>query len=317
MHEHTNHKHAHGEKHSHSQGHSHGAENLKNGIGRAFAWGVGLNMAFIISEVVFGFIANSSALIADATHNFSDVLGLLLAWGAIILAKRIPTTNYTYGLRSATILSVLASTALLFAAVGAIIWSAINRFGEPVEVQSTLVMAVAAFGIFINGLSAYLLSKNQNDINIKAAFLHLVGDALVSAGVVVAGIIIYFSGWYIIDPIVSLLISAFILWSGWGVLKDAVKLSLNSVPNKIKIDEVKKYLLGLDGVKSLHDLHIWPISTTETALTAHLIVNITGDDKFLHDISHNLHEIFDIDHATIQIEKGEGAECKLEPDDVV
>ena len=287
-------------------------------IGKAFAWGVGLNTVFIIVEVSFGLLAGSVALVADAAHNFSDVLGLLLSWGALALARRIPNGKYTYGYRSATILSVLASTAFLFVAVGGIVWSALGRFAEPAPVESGIVMIVAAVGILINGLSAWLLSRGNKDLNVKSAFIHLAADAAVSAGVVVAGIAIYFTGWNVLDPIVSILISVVVLWGGWGVLRDAVKLALNAVPDSVQLPEVRTYLETLSGVSRIHDVHVWPISTTEIALTAHLVIpKESCDDRFLHDVCHTLRERFGIAHATIQTEQGEGEECELAPDEVV
>lgn len=297
--------------------HNHTAPPAGN-IGKAFAWGVWLNSIFIATEITFGLIAGSVALIADATHNFSDVIGLLLSWGALILARRIPWGRFTYGYRSATILSVLASTALLFVAVGWIVWSAIGRFGKPIEVESGIVILVALVGIGINGFSAWLLSKGQRDLNVKSAFLHLLADAAVSAGVVVAGILIYFTGWNVIDPIVSLVISAVVLWGGWAVLRDAMKLALNAVPDSVPLPDVRKYLEGLKGVVRVHDLHVWAMSTTETALTAHLVMpQGNSDDLFLHNACHELHERFNIGHATLQTEKGEGEECDLAPEEVV
>lgn len=289
-----------------------------NTIGKAFAWGVGLNTFFIVTEITFGLIAGSVALIADAAHNSSDVLGLLLSWGALILARRIPWGRFTYGYRSATILSVLASTALLFVAVGGIVWSAIGRFGQPVEVESGIVMLVALVGIGINGFSAWLLSRGNADLNVKSAFMHLLADAAVSAGVVVAGILIFFTGWNIIDPIVSLIISIVILWGGWGVLRDAVKLSLNAVPDSVSLPEVRQYLEGLQGVARVHDLHVWAMGTTETALTAHLVMpQGNAGDSFLHTACQELHERYGIGHPTLQIERGEGEECDLAPEEVV
>jgi len=302
---------AHNHKHDHSHSHS------KN-MGPAFAWGIILNSIFIVCEIIFGIISGSVALIADATHNLSDVIGLIMSWVASLLAKKNPQGKYTYGYRSATILSVLISTTVLFVAVGGIMWSAINRIGQPVEIQSIVVMIVAGIGILINGISAYLLSKGQEDLNVKSAFLHLLADAVVSAGVVIAGIVIYFTGWNIIDPIISIGISLVVLWSGWGVLKDAIKLALNATPNSISINEVKEYLQNLNGVTKIHDVHIWGMSTTEIAMTAHLVIpNYLGDDKFIHETCHQLKDRFGISHATLQIEKGEGAECELEPDNVV
>lgn len=297
--------------------HNHTAPPSGN-IGRAFAWGVGLNSFFIATEVTFGLIAGSIALIADAAHNFSDVLGLLLSWGALILARRIPWGRFTYGYRSATILSVLASTALLFVAVGGIVWSAIGRIGEPIAVESGIVMLVALVGIGINGLSAWLLSHGTADLNVKSAFMHLLADAAVSAGVVIAGGIIYFTGWNVVDPLVSLAIATVILWGGWGVLRDAVKLSLNAVPDSVRLPEVRKYLETLPGVARVHDLHVWGMSTTETALTAHLVMpEGNAGDSFLHNVCRELHERFTIGHATLQIERGEGKECDLAPEEVV
>lgn len=302
-----------------SKDHKHNIPNTgSSNIGRAFAWGVGLNSFFIATEITFGLIAGSIALIADAAHNFSDVLGLLLSWGALILARRIPWGRFTYGYRSATILSVLASTALLFVAVGGIVWSAIGRFGEPIEVASGIVILVALVGIGINGFSAWLLSRGNADLNVKSAFMHLLADAAVSAGVVVAGIIIYFTGWNVVDPIVSLVISAVVLWGGWGVLRDAVKLALNAVPDSVSLSEVKKHLEGLQGVARVHDLHVWAISTTHTALTAHLVMpQGNPGDEFLHKSCRDLHDKYGIGHATLQIERGEGEECELAPDEIV
>jgi cobalt-zinc-cadmium efflux system protein len=305
-------------KHNHhSHDHGHGATK-ESEMGVAFAWGIGLNSIFIVTEIVFGILSGSMALIADAVHNLSDVIGLVMSWVAMILSKKNPQGRYTYGYRSATILSVLLSTVILFVAVGGIMWSAITRIGEPVEVESIVIMIVASVGIFINGLSAWLLSRGKSDLNVKGAFLHLVADAAVSAGVVIAAIIIYFTGWTILDPIISIVISAVVLYSGWGVLRDAIRLSLNATPDSVSLDEVKTYLRSLSGVSRIHDIHIWSMSTTEIAMTGHLVMpSFTGDDQFLHDICHDMKERFGIGHATFQIEKGEGAECELEPDEVV
>ena len=305
------------ESHAHDYGHIHPISASSN-LGKAFAWGVGLNLSFIVLEVVFGHIAGSVALVADAAHNFSDVIGLLLSWGALILAQKIPQGRYTYGYRSATILAVLASTLFLFVAVGDIVWSAATRFGEPVEVQTGIVMIVATVGIGINGLSAWLLSRGQDDLNVKSAFIHLVGDAAISAGVVIAGIVIHFTKWNMLDSLVSIGISALVLWGCWGVLRAALRLALNAVPESVRLDEVREYLKMLPGVTGAHDIHVWPISTTEIALTAHLIMPEGGrGDTFLHQTCRELHERFGIGHTTLQIEQGEGAECELEPDSVV
>lgn len=302
--------------HDHS-GHSHDST-VGNNIGSLFAWGVGLNVAFASIEIAFGLLSHSVALVADATHNFSDVLGLLLAWGALVLAKKIPKGRYTYGYRSATILSVLASTTLLFVAVGGIAWSAIGRLAHPAPITGVTMMIVATVGILVNGLSAWLLSRGNKDLNVKSAFMHLLADAAVSAGVVIAGIIIYFTGWTIVDPIISLVISVVVVWTGWGVLRDAIKLSLNAVPKSIPLEEVQTYLKKLEGVTRIHDLHVWPLSTSETALTGHLVMpNAVCDDAFLHRVGHELKDKFGIGHTTLQIEKGEDDNCHLSSDEVV
>lgn len=301
---------------NHSHSHNHNSKNQD--MGSAFAWGVGLNSIFIVTEIVFGIISGSVALIADAIHNLSDVIGLVISWIAMIIAKRSPKGSYTYGYRSATILSVLLSTAILFVAVGGIVWSAIDRIGKPAEINSLTVMAVAGIGIVINGISAWILSRGKKDLNVRSAFLHLVADAAVSAGVVVAAIIIYYTGWSILDPIISLVISGVVLWSGWGVLKDAVHLSLNAVPKSVPLAELKDYLQNIKGVSKVHDIHVWPISTTEIAMTVHLVMpSHQGDDAFLHTVCHELKNRFGIEHATIQVENGVGPECDLESDLVV
>jgi cobalt-zinc-cadmium efflux system protein len=272
----------------------------------------------VLLQVAFGLIANSVALLADAGHNFGDALALLLAWGAHVMAKASPTRRYTYGYRSASILAALANGVILLVATGAIAWEAIQRFSEADEVAGMTVMIVAAIGIVINGISAWLLLAGQaGDLNIRGAFLHLVGDALVSVGVVVAGALILLTGWHWIDPAASLVISAVIIWSTWGLLRNAVNLSLGAVPHGINPDAVREYLEGLPGVKCIHDLHIWAMSTTETALTVHLVMpNGTAGDAFLLQLSQELHHRFKIDHPTVQIET-DGDGCKLAPDHVI
>jgi cobalt-zinc-cadmium efflux system protein len=316
-HRHCEHDHAaHGHDHAHDPGHSH----VPKDFGFIFAIVTALNVGLVVVQVAFGVMANSVALLADAGHNFGDALALLLAWGAHVMAKASPTRRYTYGYRSASILAALANGVILLVATGAIAWEAIQRFSEADEVAGMTVMIVAALGIGINGISAWLLMAGQaGDLNIRGAFLHLVGDALVSVGVVVAGGLILLTGLHWIDPAASLVISAVIVWSTWGLLRNAVNLSLGAVPHGINPDAVRTYLEGLPGVKCIHDLHIWAMSTTETALTVHLVMpqGQTGTgDAFLRQLSQELHQRFEIDHPTVQIEI-DGDDCKLAPDHVI
>jgi cobalt-zinc-cadmium efflux system protein len=319
-HHHADHcDHDHG-KHAHDHGHSHGHDHAHapKDFGFTFAVVTALNLGLVVLQVAFGLVANSVALLADAGHNFGDALALLLAWGAHVMAKATPTRRYTYGFRSASILAALANGVILLVATGAIAWEAIQRFSEADEVAGMTVMIVAALGIVINGISAWLLLSGQaGDLNIRGAFLHLVGDALVSVGVVVAGGLILLTGWHWIDPAASLVISAVIIWSTWGLLRNAVNLSLAAVPHGINPDDVRAYLEGLPGVKCIHDLHIWAMSTTETALTVHLVMpNGTAGDTLLLQLSQELHHRFKIDHPTVQIET-DGDGCKLAPDHVI
>jgi cobalt-zinc-cadmium efflux system protein len=318
------HQHRHGEHHHHGE-HQHAAHACDHGhshapkdFGFIFAVVTALNIGLVVLQVVFGVMANSVALLADAGHNFGDALALLLAWGAHVMCKATPTRRYTYGFRSASILAALANGVILLVATGAIAWEAIQRFSEADEVAGMTVMIVAALGIVINGVSAWLLMAGQaGDLNIRGAFLHLVGDALVSVGVVVAGGLILLTGWHWIDPAASLVISAVIVWSTWGLLRNAVNLSLGAVPHGINPDAVRAFLEGLPGVTCIHDLHIWAMSTTENALTVHLVMpqGQAGDD-FLRQLSQELHHRFQIDHPTVQIEL-DGDGCKLAPDHVI
>jgi cobalt-zinc-cadmium efflux system protein len=318
-HQHGEHRHAkHAHDHGHSHGHDHGHSHAPKDFGFIFAIVTALNIALVVLQVAFGVMANSVALLADAGHNFGDALALLLAWGAHVMCKATPTRRYTYGFRSASILAALANGVILLVATGAIAWEAIHRFSEADEVAGATVMIVAGLGIVINGVSAWLLLAGQaGDLNIRGAFLHLVGDALVSVGVVVAGGLILLTGWHWIDPAASLVISAVIIWSTWGLLRHAVNLSLAAVPHGINPDAVRAYLEGLPGVKCIHDLHIWAMSTTETALTVHLVMP-TGQagDAFLLQLSQELHHRFEIDHPTVQVET-DGDGCKLAPDHVI
>ena len=310
-----------------SNGHLHGAahphEHAPRSFGFAFAFafafGTALNVVFVIVEAIFGFLGNSTALLADAGHNLSDVCGLLVAWGASVLSRRTPTTRYTYGLGSSSILAALFNAMFLLTAVGAIAWEAAQRLAHPVPVAGTTVMIVAAVGIAINGATAWLFaSGRKGDINIRGAFLHMAADAAVSAGVVVAGAIILLTGWDWVDPAMSLLICVVIVWGTWSLLNDSVRMSLAAVPPNVEPAEVRSYLGQLPGVAQLHDLHIWPMSTTETALTCHLVMpGGHPGDEFLMDAARELQHRFSIGHATIQIETSEATQCVLEPDKVV
>lgn len=277
---------------------------------KAFLLSAALNTVFVIVEVIFGFLANSLALLADAGHNFVDVLTLLLAWGANTLANIKPTNRRTYGYRRATILAALFSSLALLGTMMMITYEAILRLQSTVEPQSILIIIVAAVGVIINFATAALfLGHKDSDLNVKGAFLHLLADGLVSVAVVLGGLIIFFTGWLLVDPILSLLIVATIAYSGWGLLKDSFNLSVDAVPQNIDIEEVKTYLLNLPGVTDIHDLHIWAMSTTQVAMTAHILresVNI--DDDFLHQTTKELKDKFGIHHATIQIENGH---CEL------
>ncbi len=305
-----------GDRDSHA-GHVH--SHAPASFGSAFAIGAALNIGFVIVEATYGFLSNSTALLADAGHNLSDVFGLLVAWGASVLAKRAPTPRYTYGLRSSSILAALFNAMFLLTAVGAIAWEAVQRFASPEPVAGKTVMIVAAVGILINGVTAWLFaSGRKGDINIRGAFLHMAADAAVSAGVVVAGGIILLTGRHWIDPAVSLVICVVIIWSTWGLLRDSVRMSLGAVPPDIDETAVRSYLERLPGVIELHDLHIWPMSTTETALTCHLVIpDGHPGDRFLMDACHELEHLFGIPHVTIQIETSADTVCPLAPTHVV
>lgn len=273
--------------------------------GKAFALGVSLNVIFVIIEVAFGFYGNSLALLADAGHNLSDVLGLVLAWTGYALGKIHPTQNRTYGLRSTTILAALFNALLLLLAVGGIAWEAIGRFTSDSEVAAPTVIVVALIGVVINTVTALLFMKGRHDdINLRGAFLHMAADALLSLGVAVAGAVILYTSWHWVDPLTSLLIAVFIFVATLELLRDSFELAVQSVPKHICIGDVEDYLAGLPGVEAVHDLHVWAISTTETALTVHLIKpNVESDDVMLKQIAHDLEHDFRINHSTIQIER--------------
>ena len=272
---------------------------------RAFAIGIALNVIYIVVETTYGFLAGSLALLADAGHNLSDVLGLLLAWGANYLVQRKPTQRHTYGWRKSSILAALANAIILLVAMGAIAWEAVQRFSDPAPVAGKTIIVVAAIGVVINTATALLfLSGRKKDLNIRGAFLHMAADAGVSAGVVVAGVVLLATGWLWIDPAVSLAITAIILVGTWGLLRDSFNLALDGVPAGIDPEAVKSYLAELPGVTGVHDLHIWAMSTSETALTVHLLKpNAGDDDTLIEQAGTELHDRFGIEHITIQWER--------------
>lgn len=310
--------HTHDDGHGHSHG-AHGHSHAPKDFGRAFAIGIGLNTAFIVIEFFYGIVANSMALIADAGHNLSDVLGLVLAWIATILVRRPPSPRYSYGLKGSSILAALSNAVILLIAVGAIALEAVQRFFKPEDVAGSTVMAVAAIGIVINGVTAWLFSSgSKDDINIRGAYLHMAADAAVSAGVVLAGLLIMLTDWRWIDPLVSLAIVAIIVWSTWGLLKESLAMSMNAVPAGIDAGAVKRHLAEQPGVDQIHDLHIWSMSTTEVALTAHLVMSGGHPgDVYLMRVTRELHDTFGIAHSTLQIETDASTECALAPDHVV
>jgi cobalt-zinc-cadmium efflux system protein len=273
----------------------------------------------VVLQAIYGILANSVALLADAAHNLSDVLGLLLAWGATILAKRLPSRRFTYGLRSSSILAALANGAFLLLATGGIAWEAIQRFAHPESVTGATVIIVAALGIAINTTTALLfMSGRKSDLNIRGAFLHMASDAVVSLGVVLAGIGIVYTGWLWLDPVTSLVISIVIVAGTWGLLRDSVRLALHAVPAGIEMERVRDYLARVPGVTEVHDLHIWGMSTTDTALTAHLVMpQGHPGDATVTGICERLHHQFNIGHSTIQIETDASRPCALAPDDIV
>ena len=301
QHDHAGHVHDHG--HTQERGHAHGI--AAQGINTRMAIAVALNLIFVVVEAGFGFLSNSVALIADAGHNLSDVLGLVFAWTAMYLGRRPPGARFTYGLGRSSVLAALANAVLLLLACGAIAWEALGRLASPPAVAAGTVMGVAASGIVINGTSAWLLhAGSHGDLNRRSAFIHMLGDAAVSVGVLLSGTLIMFTGWSRIDPIVSLLIVAAILASTWGLLRDSLHLSLDGVPASVNSSAVMSYLADQRGVTDVHDLHIWALSTTSVALTAHLVVPDRGaEDALLNSITPNLKQRFHIHHATLQIER--------------
>jgi len=326
---HDHHHREHAAGHAHDHGHSHGAHGHGHGghhhhhapadMGRAFAIGVVLNSAFVIAELSVGLWTGSLALLADAGHNLSDVLSLLLAWGAAALAKRAPTGRRTYGMRKATILASLANAVLLLVAVGAIATEAVHRLADPAAVNTNLVMLTAAAGVLINGATAMLFMRgSHDDLNVRGAFLHMASDAAVSLAVVAGAFLMARTGYLWIDPTLSLAIAAVIVLGTWGLLRDSVDLAMDAAPRGIDVDEVRRWLSGLPGVEDVHDLHVWALSTTETAMTAHILRPQNVEvDKFLHTACEGLASRFKIGHATLQVETDAEHACRLAPAEVV
>ena len=314
-HEHHDHDHAPGHRRAHGPAHSHAPANFD----RAFAIGIVLNIGFVVVEAAYGIAANSLALLADAGHNLGDVLGLVMAWGAATLVRRRPSARYTYGLKRSSILVSLANAGLLLVAVGAIVWEAVQRLGRPEPVAEMTVIWVALVGIAINTATALLfMSGRKSDLNIKGAFLHMAADAVVSLGVVIAALAIMATGWLWLDPLASLVIVGVIVWGTWSLLRDSLAMSVDAVPASIDPQAVRSYLASCAGVTAVHDLHIWPLSTTESALTAHLVFpGGHPGDEFLAVAASELRQRFGIGHTTLQIEISEETACHLAPDHVV
>lgn len=308
-HAHAHHHHHGHDHHGHGHGHAHGHHHhAPADFGRAFAIGIALNTGFVVVEAVAGFLYGSMALVADAGHNLSDVLALALAWIAAIAARRPPSGRFTYGYKSSTILAALANALLLAIAIGAILFETFHRLTEPQAPQGTAMMVVAGIGIAINTLTAMLFMRGQEDLNIRGAYLHMAADAAVSLGVVLAGAAILLTGLVWIDAAVSLAIVAVIGIGTWGLARDSVAMGLLAAPAGIDLAEVRRHLAGFEGVVAVHDLHVWPMSTTETALTAHLVMpQRPASDAFLHEVAASLRTRFGVNHATIQIESGETA----------
>lgn len=273
---------------------------------KSFFIGACINILYVLIEAYFGFVANSLSLLADAGHNLSDVLILLLAWGANLLASVKPTSSHTYGYRRATILAALVSGVTLMITMVFIAIEAIERLNILIEPDSMLIVLVAGSGVIINFITAALFFKSKDyDLNVKGAFLHMIADGLVSLAVVIGGLVIYFTGWLLIDPLLSLIIILVIAYSSWGLLRDSFNLSLDAVPTNINIEDIRKYLLSLPDVNEIHDLHVWAMSTTQVALTAHILRNTKQiDDDFLHQAAKELKDTYGIHHPTIQVENG-------------
>lgn len=282
-------------------GHNH--SNTKKDFGKAFAIGIGLNTIYVAIEVFYGLAVDSSALLADAGHNASDVLSLILAWAAIWISKKKPTGKYTYGLRKTTILASMINGLLIVGASGFILYDAIQKIQSPIPIPGNTIMIVAGIGLVVNTGTALMFVKGKNDLNIKGAFLHMAADAGVTLGVLIGGLVMKFTGAYWVDPALSFVIVAVILYGAWGLLSDSVMLAIDAVPKNIDLTKVKEFLQGFDKVEEVHDLHVWALSTTETALTAHLVIPNGCNDYYIFKIRKELNEEFGIEHCTLQVEK--------------
>lgn len=316
--------HGHDDHNSHDHGHSHEGAGHVHGPGpgatnSAFAIAAGLNSAYVVAQIVYGLAAHSMSLLADAAHNSADVLGLFLAWAATWAGRRPPSASRTYGWGRSTILAALINAVVLLIGVGAIALEAVQRFFDPQPIGTRTVMFVALLGILVNGGTALMFMRGRKgDLNIRASFLHLAGDAAVSLGVVLSALAIAATGWLWLDPLTSLVIAGLIIATTWGVLRGAAHMAMDGVPEGIDRDEVERFLADQPGVAEVHDLHIWSLSTTQTALTAHLVSSGSGPGGLLAAITHAVHERFGIDHATFQIETPEeSAACALRPAEVV
>jgi len=298
--------------HSHAHSHAHASPNG----GRAFVIGIVLNLGFVVVEAVFGFLSHSMALLADAGHNLSDVLGLALAWAAMLLARKKPTSRRTYGMRGTTILASLANALVLLFVTGGVAWESVRRFATPEPIAGKTVIIVALVGVVVNGASAALfLRDKESDLNVKSAFTHLAADAALALGVAISGGVMLATGWLWLDPAVSIVLSIVILAGTWSLLKSSFHLLLQGVPDNIDIDGVRAYLCSLPGVSHVHDLHVWAMSTTEIALTAHVVVPYDRcSPQFLTKVATHLHDEFKIEHTTIQLEPPEQDPCALAPE---
>lgn len=308
----SDHRHE-GPKNARAADRGHGHDHAKPGTGRAFVVGIALNLAFVVVEATFGVVSHSMALLADAGHNLSDVLGLALAWAAMFLARKKPSRRRTYGMRGTTILASLANALVLLFVTGGVAWESVRRFGSPGPVAGRTIIVVALIGVAINGASAALFLRDKDsDLNVKSAFMHLASDAALAFGVAVSGVVMLATSWWWLDPVVSIGLSVVILVGTWSLFRRSFHLALQGVPDHVDIDGVRTYLTNLPGVREVHDLHVWAVSTTEVALTAHLVVPYEGcRPSFLRDVAKHLHDEFSIEHATIQLEPPEQAPCVL------
>ncbi|MDB5649312.1 MAG: czcD [Hyphomicrobiales bacterium] len=316
--DHSGHSHAAHAPHGHGV-HGHGHDHAPKDFGKAFAIGLILNTGFVVVEVIYGLLGNSVALLADAGHNLGDVLGLVVAWIGVILSRRKPSARFTYGLGKSSILAALLNAMFLLVAVGAIGWEAIQRMIAPEPVATTTVMVIAAIGVFVNGITAWMFaSGRKGDINVRAAFIHMAADAGLSAGVVLAGFIIAMTGLFWIDPMMSLVLNAVILWSTWDLLKSATTMVLSGVPEGTDMGELRTYLLSLPGVTDVRHLHVWSLSTRDVALTCHLVMpDGHPGDAMLAEAAAEVKEHFSINHPTFQIDVGRAGTCPIHPDHAI